>query len=79
MTKTRPGGYEGRKENAMVKETYVNGLSIEQIESYDPYNPRANKLGMVKEWVGRNRYGNAVVFGNTKSECMKEARSYKEI
>ena len=61
----------------MVKETYVNGLYIEQIVSYDPYNPRADRLGMVKEWVGRNQYGNAVVFGSTKTECMKEARRYK--
>lgn len=56
---------------------YVNGLSIEKIENYDPYNSRAKKNGMVTEWVGRNEWGNAVVFGNTKAECIKEARQYK--
>ena len=55
---------------------YINGLSIEQIENYDPYNSRANKYGMVREWVGRNDWGNAVVFGDTKAECIKEARRY---
>ena len=52
----------------------VNGLSIEKIENYDPYNNRAKANGMVTEWVGRNEWGNAVVFGNTKAECIKEAR-----
>ncbi|MBQ6132698.1 MAG: hypothetical protein IJI65_00935 [Lachnospiraceae bacterium] len=55
----------------------VNGLSIEKIENYDPFNSRANRIGMVTEWVGRNEWGNAVVFGNTKAECIKEARRYK--
>ena len=59
-----------------MKTTYINGLSIEKIESYDPYNSRAKKNGMVTEWVGRNDWGNAVVFGYTKAECMKEARRY---
>ena len=52
----------------------VNGLSIEKIESYDPYNERAKKNGMVTEWVGRNVWGNAVVFGDTKAECIANAR-----
>ena len=56
--------------------TYIHGLSIEKIESYDPYNSRAKSNGMVTEWVGRNEWGNAVVFGDTKAECMKEARKY---
>ncbi len=54
----------------------VNGLTIEKIEVYDPYNPRAKKNGMVTEYVGRNDWGNAVVFGDTKAECIKEARRY---
>ena len=54
----------------------VNGLSIEKIENYDPLNARAKSNGMVTEWVGRNGWGNAVVFGNTKAECVKEARKY---
>lgn len=56
--------------------TYIHGLSIEKIESYDPYNSRTKSNGMVTEWVGRNEWGNAVVFGDTKAECMKEARKY---
>ena len=49
-------------------------LSFEKIENYDPYNSRANRYGMVKEWVARNEWGNAVAFGDTKAECMKDAR-----
>lgn len=56
--------------------TYIHGLSIEKIENYDPYNSRAKSNGMVTEWVGRNEWGNAVVFGDTKAECMKKARKY---
>ena len=59
-----------------MKTTYINGLSIEKIENYDPYNSRAKKNGMVTEWVGRNDWGNAVVFGDTKAECMRAARRY---
>lgn len=54
--------------------TVVNGLTIEKIESYDPYNERAKSNGMVTEWVGRNSWGNSVVFGYTKKECMDAAR-----
>ena len=57
---------------------YINGLSIEKIENYDPFNSRAKSNGMVTEWVGRNEWGNAVVFGDTKAECVKEARRYKK-
>ena len=57
---------------------YINGLSIEKIENYDPFNSRAKSNGMVTEWVGRNEWGNAVVFGDTKAECIKEARRYKK-
>ena len=51
-------------------------LKFEQISNYDPYNDRADKLGMVKEWVARNQYGNAVAFGCTKKECRDDARRY---
>jgi hypothetical protein len=61
-----------------MSKQYINGLSIEKIENYDPYNSRANRYGMVTEWVGRNEWGNAVVFGDTKAECMKEARHYNK-
>lgn len=47
-----------------------------KIENYDPLNPRAKSNGMVSEWVGRNKYGNAIAFGNTKKECMEDARRY---
>lgn len=56
---------------------YINGLKIEKIENYDPLNSRAKVNGMVREWVGRNSWGNAVVFGDTKAECIKEARRYR--
>ena len=49
-------------------------LTFEKIWNYDPLNPKADKLGMVSEWVGRNGWGNAVAFGNTKKECMEDAR-----
>ena len=55
----------------------INNLSIEKIEKYDPFNARAKSNGMVTEWVGRNEWGNAVVFGSTKTECVKAARRYK--
>ncbi len=55
----------------------VNGLSIERIENYDPYHERAKSNGMVVEWVGRNEWGNAVAFGDTKAECIRNARRYK--
>ena len=51
-------------------------LTFEKIENYDPFNSRANANGMVSEWVARNPYGNAIAFGKTKTECMKDARSY---
>jgi hypothetical protein len=59
-----------------VEKMTVNGLSIEKIENYDPYNSKSDKNGMVTEWVGRNDWGNAVVFGDTKAECIKEAKRY---
>lgn len=55
----------------------INKLSIEKIENYDPFNSRAKDNGMVTEWVGINQWGNAVVFGDTKNECIKEAKMYK--
>ncbi len=49
-------------------------LTFEKIQNYDPYNRRAKSNGMVTEWVARNEWGNAVAFGDTKAECMKDAR-----
>lgn len=54
----------------------IKDLSFEKIENYDPYNSRANRNGMVKEWVARNSWGNAVAFGDTKAECVADARRY---
>lgn len=51
-------------------------LVFEKIENYDPYNSRAKSNGCVTEWVARNEWGNAVAFGDTKAECMKDARRY---
>lgn len=34
---------------------------------------------MVSEWVARNDWGNAVAFGNTKKECLEDARRYVAI
>lgn len=54
----------------------MKDLTFEKIQNYDPYNDRANNLGMVTEWVARNEYGNSVAFGNTKAECQADARRY---
>lgn len=56
----------------------MKDLTFEKIENYDPLNPRSKANGMVTEWVGRNEWGNAVAFGNTKKECMEDARKLKE-
>ena len=32
---------------------FVNNLSIEKIENYDPLNNRVRADGMVTEWVGK--------------------------
>ena len=54
----------------------ISQLSFEKIENYDPFNRRAKANGMVTEWVARNGWGNAVAFGNTKAECIADARRY---
>ncbi len=54
----------------------ISQLRIEKIENYDPFNERAKGNGMVTEWVARNKWGIAVAFGNTKAECMADARRY---
>lgn len=50
-------------------------LRFEKITNYDHFNPRANADGTVTEWVGRNAWGNAVAFGDTKKECIEDARN----
>ncbi len=59
--------------------TIVNGLTIEKVQSYDPYNARAKSNGIVTEWVGRNDWGNSIVFGNTKKECIDAARRISHV
>ena len=54
----------------------LKDLRLETIFNFDIYNPRADKNGYVKEWVARNERGNAVAFGNTKAECLEDARRY---
>lgn len=54
----------------------IKDLSFEKIENYDPYNSGAKRNGMVTEWVARNSWGNAVAFGDTKAECVADARRY---
>lgn len=54
----------------------MTDLQFEKIKNYDPLNSRADKSGMVSEWVARNAWGNAVAFGYTKAECIKDARNY---
>lgn len=57
----------------------LKDLTFEKIENYDPFNPRAKSNGMVSEWVARNSWGNAVAFGDTKAECLQDARRYVAI
>lgn len=57
----------------------LKDLYFEKIQNYDPYNSRAKSNGMVTEWVARNEWGNAVAFGNTKAECVADARRYISI
>jgi len=54
----------------------MSELKFEMIQNYDPYNSRAKANGMVTEWVAKNAWGNAVAFGNTKAECVEDARRY---
>lgn len=54
----------------------MSDLTFEQIQSYDPLHSKSNSLGMRKEWVAKNQWGNAVAFGDTKAECMEDARRY---
>lgn len=57
----------------------LSDLTFEKIENYDPFNSRAKSNDMVSEWVARNDWGNAVAFGDTKKECLADARRYVAI
>ena len=54
----------------------ISQLIFEKIENYDPFNRRAKANSMVTEWVARNEWGNVVASGNTKAECIADARRY---
>ena len=56
----------------------MSDLTFEQIQSYDPLHSKSNSLGMRREWVAKNQWGNAVAFGETKKECIKDVRRYCE-
>lgn len=51
-------------------------LQFEKVKNYNPMNSRADKNGMLSEWVARNEWGNAIAFGYTKAECVEDARRY---
>lgn len=52
----------------------MKDLTFEKITYYDHFNSRAKANGTVTEWVARDGWGAAVAFGDTKAECMKDAR-----
>lgn len=54
----------------------LSDLEFVKVSSFDPYNERAKEYGLVWEWVARDSYGNCVAIGNTKKECLEEARRY---
>lgn len=54
----------------------LNDLTFKKIQNYDPFNSKAKNNGMVTEWIAINSWGNAVAFGNTKTECIKDAKRY---
>ena len=54
----------------------LSDLSFEKVAHFDPYNSRSRSDGMVTEWVARNEWGNSVAFGDTKADCVKDARRY---
>lgn len=54
----------------------IKDLTFDKIQEYDPFSRRSNSIGMVTLWVARNIWGNAVAFGDTKKECLEDARRY---
>ena len=54
----------------------ISQLRFEEIENYDPFSEYAKDNGMVTEWAARNKWGIAVAFRYTKSECMADAGRY---
>lgn len=54
----------------------LSDLTFTQTMSYDPFHSRSDRSGMRKEWIAKNQWGNAVAFGDTKAECVEDARRY---
>lgn len=54
----------------------ISDLEFKKISHYAPLSERAKSNGTVTEWVAYNEWGNSVAFGNTKKECMEDARRY---
>ena len=54
----------------------MSDLEFSRIWSYDPFNSRARKDGSVISWVARTPNGESIAYGDTKKECMQEARWY---
>lgn len=44
-------------------------------QEYDPYDPKANKLGLRSFWRADYK-GQSIAWGDTKAECMKNAKNY---
>ena len=59
-----------------MRKMKISDLTFEKVKSFNHYGLIPDASGMVTEWVARNEWGNAVAFGDTKSECIEDARSY---
>ena len=59
--------------------TIISNLEFSKIWSYDPFNSRAKKDGSVISWVARTPSGDTIAYGNTKKECIQEARWYIKV
>lgn len=54
------------------------GYIFTPIHSYDHFNPRANSLGIVKEWRVQTEGGIFVGITNTKKEAEALARKHRK-
>ena len=51
-------------------------VNFERCEEYNPFSPRANKLGMCSFWRA-DYYGDTIATAcRTKAECVAEVRRY---
>lgn len=56
----------------------MRGYIFTPIHSYDHFNLRANKLGIVKEWRVETEGGQLVGIADTKKEALEMARRHKK-